>query len=182
MDSMFTEIDPEEHRALKRPVAPKFSMTSIRTLEYLVDPCSEIFSNAMLDLQGQVVDLGVWVQWYAFDVIGAITFARRSGFMERREDVNGVISGIERGLQYAGLIGQVPKLHDYLLGNSVFRNFLERVLPGRDPIPIVTQVSTFRTSSSQGPCGKENVLAKARTDGIKNHQRIRRRRAFYRED
>lgn len=62
MSSMFTTRSPEEHKALKRPVAQKFSMTSIKTLEYLVDPCSEIFTTTMKEMQGQVVDLGVWLQ------------------------------------------------------------------------------------------------------------------------
>ncbi|CAM1501277.1 Fc.00g104390.m01.CDS01 [Cosmosporella sp. VM-42] len=141
MNSMFTAVDPEEHKSLKRPVAQKFSMTSIRTLEYLVDPCSNIFLDAMTDLQGQVVDLGAWVQWYAFDVIGAITFAQRFGFMERREDVNNVISGIEMALKYAGIVGQVPALHKVLLGNVTFRKILRKMVPSfHDPIAIVTQM------------------------------------------
>lgn len=59
MDSMFTVINPGEHRALKRPVAQKFSIPSMRTFEYLIDPCSEISTDAMLNLQGNVVDLGI---------------------------------------------------------------------------------------------------------------------------
>lgn len=142
MHSMFSTMDPEEHKALKRPVAQKFSMTSIRTLEYLVDPCTESFATTMQELEGQVIDLGTWVQWYAFDVIGAITFSRRFGFMEKRKDVNNVILGIETGLWYAGVIGQVPSLHWGLLGNITFRRFLAKVLPGfKDPITIVTKVS-----------------------------------------
>lgn len=50
MNSMFTETDPEAYKALKRPVAQKISMTSIPTLEYLVDPCSKLFTDAMLDM------------------------------------------------------------------------------------------------------------------------------------
>ncbi|KAI8711253.1 hypothetical protein NCS52_01501200 [Fusarium sp. LHS14.1] len=139
MDSMFTTTDPQEHKALKRPVAQKFSMSSLRTLEYLVDPCSDIFTNAMLDLQGQVVDLGEWAQWYAFDVIGAITFSRRFGFMENRKDVKNIISGIELGLAYAGIIGQVPSLHRYLLGNLTLRRILRKV-GAPDPIAIATEM------------------------------------------
>ncbi|KAH7136224.1 cytochrome P450 [Dactylonectria macrodidyma] len=139
MNSMFTSVDPEEHKALKRPVSQKFSMTSIRTLEYLVDPCSEIFTEAMLDLQGQVVDLGEWVQWYAFDVIGAITFSRRFGFMEKRQDINHIIAGLETGLCYAGIVGQMPWLHRYLLGNLTVRGIF-RKLGVRDPIHIVTEM------------------------------------------
>uniref|UniRef100_A0A8H7KBQ6 Cytochrome P450 n=1 Tax=Bionectria ochroleuca TaxID=29856 RepID=A0A8H7KBQ6_BIOOC len=139
MSSMFTTRSPEEHKALKRPVAQKFSMTSIKTLEYLVDPCSEIFTASMKEMQGQVVDLGVWVQWYAFDVIGAITFSKRFGFMEYREDVKDVLSGIDLGLRLGGILGQVPMLNRFSLGSKTFRNVLSHLsLP--DPIDIVTKM------------------------------------------
>lgn len=144
MDSMFTTISPEEHKALKRPVAQKFSMTSIRTLKYLIDPCTDIFARAMLDLQGQEVDLGTWLQWYAFDVIGAITFSRRFGFMEEKQDINHIVSGIEAALKYGGIVGMIPSLHPYLFGNMMFRKVLFK-LGSRDPLPIVTDVSTAAT-------------------------------------
>jgi hypothetical protein len=142
MASMFSTIDPEEHKFLKRSVSQKFSMTSIRNLEYLVDPCSQIFTDAMMDMQGQTVDLGAWVQWYAFDVVGAISFSKRFGFMENRKDVNGVITGLEGGLMYAGVVGQVPWLHGWLLGNRVTKKMLAILIGANgDPIPTITTVS-----------------------------------------
>lgn len=141
MNSMFTAIDPAEHKALKRPVAQKFSMSSVRTLEYLVDPCTNIFTEAMVSLEGQVVDLGVWAQWYAFDVIGAITFEQRFGFMEKREDIGNVIGGIEILLKYAGIVGQVPFLHNYLLGSVAVRRMLAILIPSfNDPVSIVMEM------------------------------------------
>ncbi|OHE92206.1 hypothetical protein CORC01_12500 [Colletotrichum orchidophilum] len=139
MPSMFTTTNAEVHKALKRPVAQKYSMTSIRTLEYLVNPCTQMFTDAMTDLQGQVVDLGTWVQWYAFDVIGAITFSRRFGFMETRSDVNNVIAGIEGGLEYGGLVGVIPSLHKYLLGNITLRKILTK-FGTNDPLRTVTNM------------------------------------------
>jgi hypothetical protein len=165
---MFTTTDPQEHKALKRPVAQKFSMSSLRTLEYLVDPCSEIFTKAMLDLQGQVVDLGEWAQWYAFDVIGAITFSRRFGFMENRKDVKNIISGIELGLAYAGIIGQVPSLHRYLLGNLTLRRILGR-LGVPDPIAITTEASTEIVTMRNGSAADRQDVV----DGFRLHQRVR---------
>jgi hypothetical protein len=41
-----------------------YSMTSVRTLEPAVDKCSNFFMNAMHELQGQEIDLGVWLHWY----------------------------------------------------------------------------------------------------------------------
>lgn len=127
MDSLFTTRDPAHHKALKRPVAGKFSMTSIRSLEPLVDECSEIFVQSMKDLEGQKVDLGAWLQWYAFDVIGMITFNRRFGFMEEQRDVLDMISSLEFALKYAGVVGQVPYLHPWLAGNQIVVWMIERL-------------------------------------------------------
>lgn len=106
MDSMFTERDPQAHKALKSPVAQLFSMTNMRNFETYADECTKIFMDAMLDLEGQPVDLAQWLQWYAFDVIGSITFQRRFGFMEQRQDVDSMIQKINHGLEYVKVIGQ----------------------------------------------------------------------------
>ncbi|KAH8652879.1 putative P450 monooxygenase [Ilyonectria robusta] len=161
MPSLFTTISPDEHKELKRPVAQKFSMTSIRSLEHLVDPCSEIFTEAMEDLQGEVVDLGVWLQWYAFDVIGSITFAKRFGFMEKREDVKGIISAIEWVLMYAGIVGQVPWLHQFLLGSMLFQKLL-RAVSNSDPMKIASDMvlSAIREhDSGDGSSDRSDFLA-----------------------
>jgi cytochrome P450 len=140
VDSLFTTRDPAHHKALKRPVAGKFSMTSIRTMEPLVDECSEIFLRSMEDLEGQMVDLGAWVQWYAFDVIGMITFNRRFGFMEERKDILDMISSLEFALKYAGLIGQVPYLHPWLAGNQIVMKIMERILHLPNPARTIVEV------------------------------------------
>ncbi|KAJ5934250.1 cytochrome P450 [Penicillium verhagenii] len=124
MPSMFSVRDPVAHQALRRPVAQKFSMSSIKSLEPFADECNKIFIDAMRDLEGQQVDLGVWLQWYAFDVIGAITFQSRFGFMEKRQDVRGMIGALDAGLHYAGIVSQVPFLHRWMMGNIWVGKFL----------------------------------------------------------
>lgn len=142
MDSLFTVRDHAHHKALKRPVAGKFSMTSILTMEPLVDKCSLIFVESMRDLEGEIVDLGEWLQWYAFDVIGMITFNRRFGFMEKRKDILDMISSIEYVLTYAGIVGQVPNLHPWLAGNKFMMKNLGRIpfLRVPDPLRTIVQV------------------------------------------
>lgn len=124
MASMFSTRDPSHHQALRRSVSQKFSMSSIKALEPFADDCSDIFMRAMKDMEGQSVDLGAWLQWYAFDVIGAITFQRRFGFMEKRQDILGMIDAIDKSLRYAGTIGQVPELNGWLMGNRWVAKFL----------------------------------------------------------
>ncbi|KAF2683060.1 cytochrome P450 [Lentithecium fluviatile CBS 122367] len=130
MDNILSTNDFDEHKRLKRSVAPKYSMTSMRSLEYLVDPCTKIFIDAMMDLQGQVVDLGAWVQWCAFDVMGA-----------ERKDVRNVIAGLEMGAMYMSVVGQMPWLHNYLLGNFTVGKVLAKITGGKgDLLPVVIQM------------------------------------------
>jgi hypothetical protein len=138
---MFSTRDEDLHKRLKRPVASKYSMTSLRNLEYLVDPCSTIFTDAMTDLQGQVVDLGAWMHWYAFDVAGAITFSRDFGFMKERRDAHDVIAGLRTGMVYMSIVGQMPWLHWWLLGSMPVRKLLGWATGGKgDPLPVMNKV------------------------------------------
>lgn len=142
MESMFSVRDPVQHQALRRPVAQKFSMSSIKSMEPFADDCSDIFIQAMRDLEGQSVDLGAWLQWYAFDVIGAITFQRRFGFLEKRKDVLGMIEAIEAGLKYGAITGQVPAAHHWLMGNRWFSKLVALLpfLDVPDPLRTIVQV------------------------------------------
>lgn len=56
----------------------------------------------------------------AFDVVGAVTFNRRLGFLENGTDVDGIIMAIQGMLTYAASIGQIPEAHPFLLGNPLF--------------------------------------------------------------
>ncbi|EME38687.1 hypothetical protein DOTSEDRAFT_48209 [Dothistroma septosporum NZE10] len=139
LPSMFSTTDPAFHRHLKRPVAHKYSLSSLRSLERLVNKCSQIFTDAMLETAGQSVDMSTWLQWYAFDVIGEITFSRRFGFMEQKKDVEGMIEGIDFGLWYNSLVGQLPWLHPFLLGNSTARKLLGRIK--ESPLETINRVT-----------------------------------------
>ena len=40
---------------------------------------------------GATVDFAKWLQFYAFDVIGQITYSKSHGFVDRAEDVEGMV-------------------------------------------------------------------------------------------
>lgn len=88
---MFTAVSPALHKALRSPTAQVYSMTNLRNYENHANECTEIFIALMKDLEGQKVDLTQHFQWYAFDVVAMITFQRRLGFLETRDDVFGMI-------------------------------------------------------------------------------------------
>lgn len=110
-------------------------------MEPFADDCADIFIQAMKELEGQPIDLGVWLQWYAFDVIAAITFHRPFGFMEKRKDIRDMIHDIESVLVLASTIGQVPEWHPYLMGNKWVAKSLAAQNLVRIPDPLRTIVT-----------------------------------------
>ena len=94
-------------------------MTSVVKLERLVEPCTEIFISKMLEKLHTPIDLGEWVHWYSFDVIGEITFLKRFGFMEEERDVNDIISSQSLPITVVAWLSQIPEIFKVLLGNPL---------------------------------------------------------------
>jgi hypothetical protein len=70
-----------------------------------------------------------WVQWHAFDVIVSMTFHRRFGFLEQRNDNSSMIGNLDGVLHYVNVIEQLPELHGLLLGNEKLVRFLKKWFP-----------------------------------------------------
>ncbi|KAL2000136.1 hypothetical protein VTN02DRAFT_3523 [Thermoascus thermophilus] len=124
--NLFSARDEQFHRDQKRPVANAYSMTSLLDLEPAVDSCTDILISQLGRLADSAtpVDLGAWLQYYAFDVVGEFTFSKKLGFLQEGRDVDGMIKAIEGMLVYSSLCGQVPEAHPLLLGNPLFPHLL----------------------------------------------------------
>lgn len=75
MPDLFSDLNPKSHAANRRKVASLYSMTNLVQMEPLVNECTELMVAKFADFarQGVLVDMGRWLQCYAFDVIGKIT-------------------------------------------------------------------------------------------------------------
>lgn len=82
---------------LKRPIAGIYTMSNLMSFEPYVDTTISFFF-AQLDKRfaqtGDICNLGTWLQMFAFDVMGELTFSKRLGFLERAEDVDGIMESI----------------------------------------------------------------------------------------
>lgn len=56
------------------------------TTEVFLDQTDKLFAS-----EGKSCDFANWLQFLAFDVIGAITYSKRHGFVDRDEDVDGMV-------------------------------------------------------------------------------------------
>lgn len=143
LDNIFATTDPVWHRSLKATIAPIYALSNLRKLERLVDECTLQFLECMNAEAGKTVDFGVWVQWYAFDVIGNLTFAKTFNFLRDKEDKYKILDSLEVGNVYNTMVGQAPSLHPWLLGNEGLMNFLGAIIPDvakANPMALINKV------------------------------------------
>lgn len=120
--TVFSVRSQSMHKTMKRPIANAYSMSYMIELEPAANACTEIFERKLQENQGAPIDLGTWLHWYAFDLITSITFSNRLGFMEKETDVDDIIDSLEGRLAYNSVVGQAPWLHNFLLGNRLFKS------------------------------------------------------------
>lgn len=91
-------------------------MSSLVTYEPFVNECISLIKQRFSEiaLADQTVDLGHWLQCYAFDVIGEITFASRFGLLDMGEDKAGMFKTIDKRFFYCTFAGLYPSLHSLI--------------------------------------------------------------------
>ena len=85
-------------------------MSSLVSYEPLVDSTTEVFISQTQKLfaeTGKSCNFSEWLQFYAFDVIGELTWSKRLGFVEKNEDVDGIVQFLAKFLAYAGPVSWV---------------------------------------------------------------------------
>ncbi|KAJ5082506.1 pisatin demethylase [Penicillium argentinense] len=119
--TIFSTLDESVHESMKRPIAQVYAMTSLQTYEPLVESTETLFFRKLEKLveEERSFDLGTWLHWFATDVIMEITFGKRVGFLEREEDVDGILATIEKRFWYVAVTGQLPWLDKLFHKNSL---------------------------------------------------------------
>ncbi|KAJ9604176.1 hypothetical protein H2200_011010 [Cladophialophora chaetospira] len=141
--TMFSTTDEKFHAKLRRAVSNAYAMSTLVQFEPLVDSTTLAFLDQLekrfADRVGPdgVCDFSTWLQFYAFDVIGELTFSKRLGFVERGEDVDGIIKNLEWLLNYAAIVGQLPFLDRIFLKNPV-RLFASQIGLISSSTPVAT--------------------------------------------
>lgn len=110
LQAMFNTTDEQFHAKLKRAVSNAYAMSTLVQFEPLVDSTTTAFLEQLrrrfADRPGSdgICDFGQWLQFYAFDVIGELTFSKRLGFVDQGVDVDGIIDKLEGMLNYVAVV------------------------------------------------------------------------------
>jgi hypothetical protein len=140
--SLFSDQNMSRHAANRRLYQATYSMSALVSYEPYVDECADLLSTRLGEMaaappgssssssssRGVVsVNMAHWMQCYAFDVIGCITYSKRLGFLDQGLDVGGVMAALEDFLAFATLTGVYWRLHPLL---TRVKNYLSRSARG----------------------------------------------------
>ncbi|KAH6669856.1 cytochrome P450 [Halenospora varia] len=95
-----TEINESVHASKKRVAAQPYSLAAMKEFLPFVDPIITLLFTKLDELftkEGEGIDLGEWLHFFALDVLGEVAFGRRFGFLEAGTDMEGMIATINRG-------------------------------------------------------------------------------------
>ncbi|KAJ5167427.1 uncharacterized protein N7482_006208 [Penicillium canariense] len=123
LQSLFSSTDNNFHSRFRRCVNSAFAMSALVQYEPFVDNTTKLFLKQTQDIyvnNPEGCDFTQWLQFYAFDVIGEITYSKRHGFVENNKDIDGIVAYLSWLFLYVAPIGQIPFLDRLLLKNPIY--------------------------------------------------------------
>jgi cytochrome P450 len=128
LQAIFNTPDEDMHKRLKSPIASLFTPNNVPAYEGRVDEVLALL-GARLDEQflqhDRIFELGSWLQFFAFDVMGTLTFSKRYGFLETGKDVGRMLSTIKDFMRSSAPLTQIAWL-DWLLRKNRVGDWLQR--------------------------------------------------------
>lgn len=99
---------------LKKPIAPLFSLSNVLTFEHFVDDSLSLlfeqFNQRFIQDSNSSFDLGNWLQFFAFETMGMMTFSQRYGFFAEGDDSKGLLGAIWMFMKTAAPVSTLVKI------------------------------------------------------------------------
>ncbi len=114
--SLFADQDIKRHAKGRSLFQATYSMSALVDYEQYVNEGADVLFKRLEEIiqSGEVIDMRHWFQCYAFDIIGAITYGQRFGFLDQGEDIESLMRTLDGHLSYATIAGLLPSLHPVL--------------------------------------------------------------------
>ncbi|KKY28214.1 putative cytochrome p450 [Diplodia seriata] len=166
--SLFSTKDEDWHAKYRRCINGAFAMSALVSYEPLVDSTVNYFldqTDKFFASTGQVCNFNRWLQFFAFDVIGELTWSKRLGYIEKNEDVDDIVGFLAKFLSYCAVVGQQPWL-DLLIDKNPIKLALQRYGLIGKVFPI-TKFALTRQSERAGEMEKIRQHGLQQQDGKK---------------
>ncbi|RYP59434.1 hypothetical protein DL771_010899 [Monosporascus sp. 5C6A] len=135
--SLFSTTDNDFHAQFRRCVNAAFAMSALVQYEPFVDNTTKLFlrqTEKLFANNPEGCNFTQWLQFFAFDVIGEITYGKRHGFVEKNQDIDGIVDYLSKLFLYVAPIGQIPWLDRLFQKNPIYLKlsqwgFLDATMP-----------------------------------------------------
>jgi Cytochrome P450 len=155
---IFTEIRENVHAQKKRVVAMPYSMATMQSAQsQRIEGVIALLRQKLDEFaagpnrEARKVNLGDWLHYFAFDVIGEVAFSHTFGFLEKGYDVDGCIGAIDTFQWYNGIIANIPFAHSFLLNNPILQY-----------IPALSPKNFLLTKIAMGEMGRRKPFSRDR--------------------
>ena len=120
--NQMSELDPARHIQKTRSLSAGFSLSNISKTEPYIDNVLSLFKTRFDELSdsGAPVEFQQWFSFFAFDVLGEVTFSKSFGFVESGTDIRNAIANTGSLVYYISIMGNYIWLHNLTLGNPLF--------------------------------------------------------------
>lgn len=119
--NQMSELDPRRHIEKNRNVASGYALSNIIKSEPYVDQVLHLLTTRLDALceSGEPVEFNRWFNFYAFDVLGEVTFSKSFGFVESGTDIGDAIANTRALALYIAVMGHYTWIHNLTLGNPL---------------------------------------------------------------
>jgi cytochrome P450 len=107
---MFTITNEKKHTAYRRVVGTVYSLSNILKNEKKMDENVQLLLDRLDGFveRREDVDLGLWLEMYAYDNIGSVFFGKPFGFLETSSDYGGYIAAVHKAMPFLSVVAMAP--------------------------------------------------------------------------
>lgn len=133
----FSQPDERLHSNYRRIVNPVYTLSNVLNSEVYINKASALFVKRLGEFadRKETIDLGQWLQMYAFDVIGEIFFGDMFGFLEKSEDHGAIIASLDALMPILCVSAIAPTyLRPLIMGSAIVVPAVLNAVKGLDGI------------------------------------------------
>jgi hypothetical protein len=110
VSNLFSTTDREWHARLRRSVSNAFALSTLIQYEPLTNRTTTAFLEQIdARFAGRpgddgIVDLSIWLRYFAIDVIGEVAYSSPHGLLEAGRDPHGIMPAMHKFLRYFSVV------------------------------------------------------------------------------
>lgn len=122
-NNLMSERDPKKYGPMRTNVASAFTLTSVIKNEAVIDEVITLFERRLDEFSQhrKPIELGTWLYFLTYDLLGEIMFSSRFGFLDEGKDVGRSIKNNFYLALYMSCAVYMQWLHSILLSNPILR-------------------------------------------------------------